>query len=253
MSGAGLRSGCFVGILVSLLCVQSKVSGDVSGELEKVARAYQIEIVSADPVFPVKTLHGLIEGKGAEGKELESYVGLFASEFMLYPTDFVKRSGLKRVVLCKELSFAGQRRNAIPDYEHDVLYLDVSRGTCSKDYLRAVIHHEFFHIIDYRDDGLVYKDERWTALNLAEFKYGSGGRNAQDLQETSVLTDRFPGFLNHYSTTAVEEDKAEVFANMIVNPVYVGDRGKKDVVLRAKVERMRALLVDFCPDMKGFR
>jgi hypothetical protein len=190
-----------------------------------------------------------VDGKSADPKDLENYRSLFASEFSLYPPDLVKRSQLKRVVLCSELSFAGQQRNAIPDYEHDTLYLDVRRGAYNKAYLRTVIHHEFFHIIDYRDDGQVYQDKGWEALNPPGFKYGSGGKNAQAFALTSILTDRFPGFLNHYSTTGVEEDKAEVFANLIVHPAYVEARTQKDPVLKAKVARMRELLLQFCPDM----
>ena len=53
---------------------------------------------------------------------------------------------------------------------------------------------------------------RWDALKPKDFKYGSGGKNAQDISTTSLLTEKYPGFLNHYSTTAVEEDKAEVLA-----------------------------------------
>jgi hypothetical protein len=228
---------------------QKEAPADALGELEKIAKSYKIKVVHADLSFPVKTTHGTINGKDAGKKELQEYAGLFAAEFALYPTDLVRRSQLKRVVLCGGLSFAGQRRNAIPDYEHDTLYLDVSRGTDNKTYLRKVIHHEFFHVIDYQDDGSVYKDERWEALNPSKFKYGSGGKAAQDLRHTSVLTDKYPGFLNHYSTTAVEEDKAEVFANLIVDPKYVEGRVKKDRVLKAKVERMKELLVKFCPDV----
>jgi hypothetical protein len=47
----------------------------------------------------------------------------------------------------------------------------------------------------------------------------------------------------------VEEDKAEVFANLIVDFAYVEVRAKKDRVLNAKVERMKELLVKFCPAM----
>lgn len=256
MSCVDLGSRKFPAILILVPLFLSGVArsqiespADALGELEKIARNYKIEIVTAAPRFPVKTTHGNIDGKSADRKTLESYAGLFAHEFKLYPLDLVKRSRLKRVVLCKELSFAGQRRNAIPDYEHDTLYLDVSRGSYNKPYLRKVIHHEFFHIIDYRDDGKVYQDKLWEALNLAKFKYGSGGRTAQNIQETSVLTEKFPGFLNHYSTTGVEEDKAEVFANLLVNPAYVEGRTKKDRVLKAKVERMKGLLLTFCADM----
>ena len=110
-------------------------------------------------------------------------------------------------------------------------------------------HAQCRDIIDFRDDGLVYKDERWQALNPADFKYGSGGKNAQETKDTSVLTDKYPGFLNHYSTTGVEEDKAEVFANLMVEPGYLAERMKTDRVLKAKTERMRELLKDFCSDM----
>lgn len=232
-------------------CAQKAPPADAYVELEKITKTYKIEIARADLFFPVKTTYGMINGKNADTKELQQYVALFAPEFTLYPTDLIQRSQLKRVALCSELSFADQRRNAIPDYEHDTLYLDVSRGTYDRTYLRKVIHHEFFHIIDYRDDGSVYKDERWEALNPAEFKYGGGGRAVQSFQLTSVLTDKFPGFLNHYSTTGVEEDKAEVFANLIVDSTYVENRMKMNRVLNAKVERMKELLATFCPDMNN--
>lgn len=241
-------------IIVALqVCVadraQSQTPPTALGELEKIANVYKIEIVTADLNLPVKTRHGVIDGKNVAGADLQNYTSLFALEFTLYPPELLQRSQLKRVVLCKNLSFADQRRNAIPDFEHDALYLDVSRGAYSKSYLRKVIHHEFFHIIDYRDDGSVYKDERWASLNPANFKYGNGGRLVQELQETSVLTNKYAGFLNHYSTTAVEEDKAEMFANLIVDFEYVENRARIDPVINAKVERMKELLVRFCPEM----
>jgi hypothetical protein len=218
-------------------------------ELAKIEKAYHIEIVTTNPGFPVKNTYGMIDGKPADRRELENYIGLFAQEFTLYPLAFVKRSQMKRVVLCIDLAFAGQRRNAVPDFEHDTLYLEVSRGSFSNAYMRKVLHHEFFHIVDWRDDGSLYKDARWASLNASSFKYGSGGINAQGLGYSSVFTDKFPGFLNYYSTTGVEEDKAEVFANLIVEPVYVENKIKNDAVLRAKVKLMQKLLRSFCPDV----
>lgn len=216
---------------------------------ETVAKSYSLELVRREPVFPVKTQHGPITGKAAEAKALERYAGLFAVEFAIYPAEFVKKSKLKRVVFCAELAFAGQRRTAIPDFEHDTLYLDVARSSDKKYYLHKVLHHEFFHIIDYRDDGKLYQDERWASLNPASFKYGNGGKNAQNNSDTSMLTDKYPGFLNHYSTTGVEEDKAELFANMIVEAEYVAKRVETDAVLKSKVERMKELTAKFCPEM----
>lgn len=218
-------------------------------DLAKLAASYDLQISTSDLHFPVETAHGQIDGTPATEADLLAYTRLFVPEFSLYPTDLIRRSRLQRIVLCTDLAFAGQRRNAIPDFEHDTLYLDVRRGSHNPAYLRKVIHHEFFHIVDYLDDGSLYQDPNWAALNPPDFRYGDGGRNAQDLKETSVLTDRFPGFLNHYSTTAVEEDKAELFANLLVDPDHVERRAADDPVLDSKVDRLHALLLQFCPSL----
>lgn len=223
--------------------------GDVRRQLDRLAAGYNIEVVSVRPDFPVKTRYGAITGKAASRFQVRKYAPLFTAEFALYPREFVKASRLKRVVFCTELAFAGQRRSAIPDFQHDTLYLDVGRAANDRTYLRKVLHHEFFHIVDYRDDGRLYRDDRWKALNPANVKYGRGGKNAQNNSQTSVLTTRYPGFLNHYSTTGVEEDKAELFANMIVMPAYVAARAAKDRVLAAKVRQMKSLLKAFCRQM----
>ncbi len=43
--------------------------------------------------------------------------------------------------------------------------------------------------------------------------------------------------------------KAEVFASMVVEPDYVAKRIRTDRVLKAKVTRMRELLIAFCPEI----
>lgn len=217
--------------------------------LREIAEKYKIEVATTDLGFPIKTLHGLIEGKEATRGALENYQRTLSAELNRYPLSLVQISKIARIVLCEDLSFDGQRRNAIPDFEHDVLYLDVERGDYNQLYQRKVIHHEFFHLIDYKDDGSVYTDNAWAALNPSTFKYGAGGRSAQSDASTSILTDRFPGFLNHYSTTGVEEDKAEIFANMIVDPKHVESRAKADPVIKSKVLAMKALLEKFCPEV----
>jgi len=246
-------SHAFKGIVSPLLFLlvlafqkQGLVASEFTEKFKTLAESYDIQVITDDLLFPVRTTHGPIDGKKATDEDMRAYSEIFLSEFALYPKELIKRSGLKRVVLCSELSFAGQRRNAIPDFEHDTLYLDVSRGSYNKKYMRKVVHHEFFHIIDLRDDGLLYQDERWGRLNPNKFKYGDGGKNAQSFSDTSLLTDKFPGFLNHYSTTGVEEDKAEVFANMIVEPKHVEDKIKKDPVFDTKVHAMKKLLSSFC-------
>ena len=249
------RIGALVVSVVLLSAVAARAQraprADVGAELARLAEKYAIEIVTDGATFPVKTEHGVVDGKPAKRAAIAAYATLFIPEFSLYPPELVKRAQLKRIVLCDELTFADQRRGAIPEYGSDTLYLDVSRGNYSPSYLRKVIHHEFFHIVDYKDDGEVYADEQWAALNAPGFKYGGGGKSAQGESNASILTDKVPGFLTTYATTGVEEDKAELFANLLVDFAYVEKRARKDKVLAAKAERMRELLAAFCPEMNA--
>src|SRR5262249_29502615 len=124
-----------------------------------------------------------------------------------------------------------------------------ARGRGSDLYVREVIHHEFYHIIDYRDDGKLYQDDSWAKLNPPDFKYGTGGKNAQNDPTVSLSSDKYPGFLNRYATTGVEEDKAEIFSHLMAEPQMVLDRAAKDMVLQSKVDRMKELMSIFCPAM----
>ena len=243
----------YVNVCVIWLVLEATINAGCAAdglrELDQMAERFEITIVHADPMFPVQTRHGAIQGKAASRDRVISYADMLVEEFSLYPKALIQRTRLRSIVLCDGLSFAGQRRNAVPDFEHDMLYLDVVRGKADEDYLRRVMHHEFFHIIDYRDDGLLYRDDSWAALNSKDFNYGAGGRNVQDMPSTSVLTSKYTGFLNHYSTTGVEEDKAEVFANLMVPTAKTRARFQDDSVLAQKAVAMKRVLRQFCPEL----
>ena len=208
---------------------------------------YAIQVIK-DQEYPVKTYHGLILATNAEASQLDRYFSTFGQEFLIYPPSLFRQSRLKRIVLCRGLSFAGQDRAAVPDYEHDALYYDVVSGDYSRVYQRHAIHHEFFHVIDYKDDGQVYSDARWAHLNPETFRYGDGGAKMQGDPSSGLLRE-IPGFLTAYATSGVEEDKAEMFAYMITDYAVVEKRAVMDTVIRQKMSAMRRLLESFCPEM----
>jgi hypothetical protein len=218
-------------------------------DLPALGKTYGIELVTRSPSFPVLLRTGTIDGEEASLAEIDSFVRVFAAEWTLYPPDLVRRTGLKKVVFCRRLAFEKQARTGIPDFENDILYLDVTRGRANDAYVRKVIHHEFFHIVDLRDDGQLYEDERWARLNPAGFRYGAGGAKAQHDPTVSITGRDEPGFVNRYAMSGVEEDKAEVFAHLMVEPRQMAARAKADAFVRAKVERMRELLAAFSPRM----
>ncbi len=213
--------------------------------LRAIEEKYAIQVLN-DHEYPVKTYHGLIQATNAAAPVLDHYSSAIAPEFLLYPPALIRQSRLKRIVLCRGLSFAGQARGAIPDFEHDTLYYDVVCGDYSRTYQRHAVHHEFFHIIDYRDDGQVYSDDQWTHLNADTFRYGNGGAKMLG-DPSSGLLKAIPGFLTTYATSGVEEDKAELFAYMITDYSLVEKRAVTDPVIRKKMAAMKKLLASFCP------
>lgn len=217
-------------------------------KLADLAKKYRISIIVKDVRFELKIYDGVLSGKAANIQDLTSYLRILDSEWRLYPVDLITRSNLRRIVLCSDLSFAGLDCTGLPDFGRADLYLNVS---CARDdplFLRKCIHHEFFHIIDYQN-GTLGADERWSRLLPKGVKYGKGGRYAQDNPEASWIRSDLPGFLNTYSMSGVDEDKAEVFANMVANSRVFKEMASRDIRLRKKAELMKEFLQTFCPSL----
>jgi len=112
------------------------------------------------------------------------------------------------------------------------------------------IHHVLWHQLDERA-GTLWNDPEWTALNPADFRYGvySKGGVHEKRQGTGRLVTEIPGFLNLYSTGNVPDDKAEVFAYLVVLHSWMQQRANVDPYLRNKIRliksRFAALSADF--------
>ncbi|MBI2900314.1 MAG: hypothetical protein HYY17_09020 [Planctomycetes bacterium] len=254
------RAACLLWLL-ALACAASATAAERPGgaarppeagvawqdtTLDQWCKKHDIQLV-VDPkgLYPLKTSHGPITGSPAPEKIVRAYSALLVREVSTYPDAFVRKLRLAKIVLADDLKFDGQKRAAIPDFEHDILHLDPREGNHSKTYQQTVAHHELFHIVDWKDDGELYEDREWKKLNPAGFKYGEGGRFARGADQWQ-LDDSIEGFLNKYSTSGVEEDKAEIFANLLVRPSVVAARAAKDKVISRKVERMKKLLHAYC-------
>jgi hypothetical protein len=98
-----------------------------------------------------------------------------------------------------------------------------------------------------------FSDRGWAALNSPDFGYGSGGLAANYGPDRIFWVmpgvEWGNGFLNQYSMTAPEEDQAEIFAHLLTEPALVNARLTADEILRSKVERLKASLETFCPDV----
>ena len=180
--------------------------------------------------------------------DLDFYMPLFLFEILLYPKSFIKNSKINSFTFINSLNFVTpdyqQYRAACPEY-----YKTKSLYLCTKErspvYIRTVIHHEFFHYVDFIDDG-TYDEPKWNKLNYPGFKYGKGGAYER---EWKPLDPETKGFLNFYSTTGIEEDKAEVFQYLMSFPEEAF--AYKDMIINNKIYYMANFLRDFDTDGMG--
>lgn len=86
-------------------------------------------------------------------------------------------------------------------------------------------------------------------LNARGIEYGDGGHHLQDDPTACLPDDSVPGFLNKYSRSGVEEDKAEIFAHMMAQPGVLDARMENDSILLSKYLEMRRRLKEYCPEM----
>lgn len=161
------------------------------------------------------------------------YLEHLEKSLLKYSRKWIEATGLKRIRLVDRIEAHGVARAALPDPKEGVLYFDLylsqeigKRQALYTDttldvqfaaYLRHVVHHEYFHLIDQHLHGHQhFEDDTWTAMNVDSQTYQEqGGLYAyQDVNRKrwSAACYPKPGFVTGYATTCVAEDKAEVFA-----------------------------------------
>lgn len=183
-------------------------------------------------------------------QQLRQYLGLFEQEFQKLPAQLLQLSGLQTVAFVRQLQLATQPRAAVPDYIHEVLYYDISPQR--EAYLRHVVHHEFYHMLEQQLYGTAYyQDPAWLALNPAGFAYGNGGAMTRQA-EAAAFSHPAPGFLNGYAMSGIEEDKAEIWTVIWASDSWQQVNGifAQDPVLAAKLRLLIKQLQCKAPDLQ---
>lgn len=180
------------------------------------------------------------------------YIPLLAIEFSLYPKSFINKINLKKIIICNSLTFCTnkyqQYRAAVPDSEINAMVY------CAKEtdlmYARTVIHHELFHFFEARNGTLYQKDLTWMKLNPKEFQYGKGGYRNREYKSLEKKYEKY--FVNEYSQSGIEEDKAEIFRWMITSDTRKAELMiKKKYPLVKKCNMIKNMLNDY--DDEGFQ
>ena len=231
--------------------VQAEQS-DFRDMLAEVARRQRVDVVWTGGPYRYNYEWG---GGSAEDPSEDDVARVAASivrELRQYPDGFLRRAGVNGIVLVRDLFVRedGGARGAAAYIFENRLFLDVplaDRAIQAGTRVRF-IHHLIWLWLDERA-GTMWKDPEWEALNPPDFEYGVYSRGG--VHETRAgsgdLSIDYPGFLNLYSTGNLPDDKAEVYAYLMVIPSWVGDRSRQDQYLQRKVAVIKARLAALDP------
>jgi hypothetical protein len=244
---------CLIGLSSCAPDVLSPIGKDteLGSLLSSMTEGYSVPVRVTDLPGPALMM-SFSPAEEADQAALTKYLKLFDEEFSKHPNDLIQASGLKQVAIVKNLVVSGQYRAAMPDLGRKILFLDFLRGASNPTYQRHVIHHEFYHIIEPAMNGNnTWKDPQWAALNEEGFEYGSGGADMQSNSSSGVQNHPQPGFIDLYSTSGLEEDKAEIFGALFVasESAKMMEWAQTDEILANKIQYMKASLQQKAPDM----
>ena len=197
----------------------------VSKDFRKTAKRYRFKIRQD------VQLTGNISGTVLPVKSAEKELVNFFDALEELGSGFVKKSGLKQVVICRNLKLNGMVCAGVA--KDDCMYL--SQGATKK-----IIFHELFHIFDPKR-----QNREWTKLNNPLFRYWgidfpdnpAGREKRRELAEYYRTTGyKFAkDFVSNYAQTSEVEDRAETFAAMLNEGAAFTERTKKSTVLYNKM------------------
>jgi hypothetical protein len=184
-------------------------------------------------------------------QQQERFAVLLENELPLYHKDVIAACGLRRIILCQELTSKDKRLAGLAElglWELGTLVIDGGILQQMNEWPREVFHHELFHAIDYRDDLSHYIDPSWTKLNGPGFHYNADIAfvDMPPFDHRNVAAAE-PGFIDTYAMQNPYEDKATVYAALMVRYQQTLDQCKSDDILQRKVHYMKDLLLKFHP------
>jgi hypothetical protein len=201
-----------------------------------------VELLAASRAFRLDLLTGPLTGSPPDEATVRAVSELVRAELSRYPRAFFGASRLRRVILCADLHEGSLAIPSLPNY-HATLLLDVGS---SSEFLKRLLHHELFHFVDYADDDQLQRDPEWEKLNDHFFSYGSGGRFLREPGSARFEPDG-RGFVSKYSRSALEEDKAEIFAFLMTKPRAMAELAERDRVVATKILRVKSQVIRLLP------
>ena len=229
---------------------------DFAADLAAAAEKFGVEIEWEFGKLREEYNGGVREANQPADWEIALYVPLFLEEVSLYPDDIMQLSGVKKIVICRDIVVTTdglpQHISGHLDFDREALYpaTDYTYKVNNRAKQRRVLHHALYHMIDLALDD-VSEDDEWRTLLDKGFEYGQFGAagHVDRTSKTGLLTTEYPGFLNKYSTGHIADDKADIFAYLMVAHHYVMARAAEDEQIAKKVAMIKARMLKLSPEI----
>jgi len=174
---------------------------------------------------------------GISRNDVLSAASTVAAALQNIPEASLAKLRLKYIVLCSRALAGGQSIGGIPVPPLNLLML----ATADAAALQHTTLHELYHFLEYRFGAI--EDAAWLG------QFGGYSNRYPDLLHRSPIGSGKPGFINAYGETHPHEDRAELFAYMVLAPREVAAHIRRagDPVLKKKAE----YLMDKCQRLIG--
>ena len=245
-------------IVLLFFGIRSAEAGLLEEKILKVQQVLKVSIVITEEAGSF--WEGLTYDVLNDTSQAIHYIDLLEQEYSKYPIGYLNKINLKRIVLTQKLTLNKQKRAAIPDPYIGSLFLSIEppeNQAKYPHYLTHVLHHELHHYAEFSYwKSMSYHWEAWENTNETSFEYRGGGEKAYESLNIDWyhLSDKKVGFMNLYSTTAEEEDRAELVALIMEDHerVLLKQRLVNDFALQQKVLLIQFLLSEISGTEKGY-
>ena len=254
MSKRGYILVSFVGVLgVMPMGFPRVVEGEVVEAMEMDERIRSLErqsglriVYRERPLWEEKKLVFKL-AEPSEYGELGRFLKIFEEELNKYPQDFFRRGRILNVVFVKRHFFGEKPVEGLYDIKRHSILIDFSRSRGNTAKQRRNIHHELFHMIEIESRREGREALGWKDTNPPGFRYGEENQRLRGGNIFNALAPAIPGFATEYATTAPEEDRAEIFASMMMprSHVLLLKWAERDQYLAKKMSLLKDFLTDY--------
>jgi len=177
------------------------------------------------------------------GPALKKAIILFVQEISLYPKDFFRDADCQDIYFVQKLFYKQKPADGVFAEGTNYIFYDYSRRSDNTPKIRHNIHHEFYHLIGSKHPYWKKYGPAWEALNRADFSYNKK-YNSYERNPINFYAPPEPGFITDYAMVSAEEDRAEVFACMMIPEelTLMEQWAQKDRILFKKMEMMKEFL-----------